>query len=164
MGLQSSAASSLSGCLHIHIFCKVLSIVPGSGTSSLLANQLVRLADLYLAIVFQLRSSQSGNATGINIPIFSPVLINQCACPDLVHNTTSLSYSFFALEKVKEISTYLYIPLSYQLQKQTNKKKQTAVSLIDIYCFPTVTFFLCRTSAPQLFNFQCLKLLIVEMT
>lgn len=136
MGLQSSAASSLSGCLHIHIFCKVLSIVPGSGTSSLLANQLVRLADLYLAIVFQLRSSQSGNATGINIPIFSPVLINQCACPDLVHNTTSLSYSFFALEKVKEISTYLLHTLKLPATK-TNKQKKNRL----LYHWLTFTAF-----------------------
>ena len=141
MGLQSSAASSLSGCLHIHIFCKVLSIVPGSGTSSLLANQLVRLADLYLAIVFQLRSSQSGNATGINIPIFSPVLINQCACPDLVHNTTSLSYSFFALEMVKEISTYLLHTLKLPATK-TNKQKKTDGRIIDFHLLLSNSYFL----------------------
>lgn len=141
MGLQSSAASSLSGCLHIHIFCKVLSIVPGSGTSSLLANQLVRLADLYLAIVFQLRSSQSGNATGINIPIFSPVLINQCACPDLVHNTTSLSYSFFALEKVKKISTYLLHTLTLPATK-TNKQKKTDCCIIDWHLLLSNSYFL----------------------
>lgn len=135
MGLQSSAASSLSGCLHIHIFCKVLSVVPGSGTSSLLANQLVRLADLYLAIVFQLRSSQSGNATGINIPIFSHSHKSVC----LSRLGSQHYFPFLLLFCLGKGEKNFYIPFTYPYVT-SYKNKQTKKNRL-LYHWLTLTAF-----------------------